>query len=48
MSVQIRSLSEQDIDDLVQLALLAWAPIFASFARVLGPEIYPILYPDWT
>ena len=47
MSVQIRSLSEQDIDDLVQLALLAWAPIFASFARVLGPEIYPILYPDW-
>jgi ribosomal protein S18 acetylase RimI-like enzyme len=26
---------------------LAWEPVFCSFRRVLGPEIYPIVYPDW-
>jgi ribosomal protein S18 acetylase RimI-like enzyme len=27
--------------------LRAWTPVFASFARVLGPDIYPLVYPDW-
>ena len=47
MSVQIRPASESDMEDLVRLSLLAWAPVFASFRQVLGPAIYPIIYPDW-
>jgi ribosomal protein S18 acetylase RimI-like enzyme len=31
----------------VQLSLLAWAPVFSSFERVLGAHIYAALYPDW-
>nr|WP_239579101.1 GNAT family N-acetyltransferase [Microlunatus panaciterrae] len=25
----------------------AWRPVFESFERVLGPEIYQRIYPDW-
>ena len=36
-----------DIDDVVQLSLAAWEPVFGSFRQVLGPAIYALLYPDW-
>jgi N-acetylglutamate synthase-like GNAT family acetyltransferase len=26
---------------------LAWEPVFSSFQQILGPSIYPIIYPDW-
>ena len=47
MNVQIRPVSELDINDLVDLSLLAFEPIFNSFAKILGPLIYPAIYPDW-
>lgn len=47
MNLKIRPVSEADIDDLVQLSLLAWEPVFCSFEVILGPAIYPIIYPDW-
>lgn len=47
MTVHIRPANEDDLEDLVQLTLLAFEPIFASFARILGPQIYPLIYPDW-
>jgi ribosomal protein S18 acetylase RimI-like enzyme len=47
VSLQIRAFVDTDLDDIVQLSLLAWEPVFESFSRVLGPNIYPILYPDW-
>ncbi len=43
----IRSFADQDLEDIVQLSLLAWEPIFISFEHILGPDIYPCLYPDW-
>jgi ribosomal protein S18 acetylase RimI-like enzyme len=43
----IRPLADRDVEVLVQLSLLAWAPIFRSFEQILGPNIYPLLYPDW-
>lgn len=43
----IRALTESDIEALVRLSLLAWAPIFESFEQVLGRRIYSIVYPDW-
>ncbi len=47
MSVLIRLIRHDEIDDLERLSLLAWAPVFRSFEEVLGSEIYARLYPDW-
>jgi GNAT superfamily N-acetyltransferase len=47
MSTDIRPLSGGDMEDVVQLSLLAWAPVFASFRQALGATVYAILYPDW-
>jgi len=35
------------MNDLITLTLLAFEPIFESFEKILGPHIYPIIYPDW-
>ncbi len=47
MNIQIRSLDANEIEEVVQLSLLAWAPVFHSFEQVLGSEIYARVYPDW-
>lgn len=47
MDVRIRPFRNDEIDDLVRLALAAWAPVFRSFEQILGTEIYPRLHPDW-
>ncbi len=47
MNVQIRLLHAGDIEEVLQLSLLAWAPVFRSFEHVLGPAIYTKIYPDW-
>jgi GNAT superfamily N-acetyltransferase len=36
-----------DLEDVVQLSLLAWASVFSSFKQVLGTQIYAALYPNW-
>jgi hypothetical protein len=40
MPIEIRALTEADIQAVVHLSLRAWAPVFASFETVLGEEIY--------
>lgn len=47
MNSHIRSFIDTDLDDIVELSLLAWEPVFNSFKQILGPDIYPIIYPDW-
>jgi GNAT superfamily N-acetyltransferase len=47
MVIQIRPLAEPDVEPVVALSLRAWAPVFASFAEVLGQGIYRHIYPDW-
>jgi ribosomal protein S18 acetylase RimI-like enzyme len=47
---RLRPLRRDDPEDVAaveRLALAAWAPVFRSFKRVLGAEIYARLYPDW-
>lgn len=34
-------------EDVVRLALRAWAPVFLSIERALDPEVYREHYPDW-
>ena len=47
MNLNIRPVRSDDVEDLVYLSLLAWAPVFPSFERILGPEIYGRIWPDW-
>ena len=47
MNLQVRSFVDDDMDAIIELSLLAWEPVFSSFEQVLGPKIFPILYPDW-
>lgn len=47
VNFHIRAFTDNDLDDIVQLSLLAWEPVFESFRQVLGSQIYSILYPDW-
>ena len=44
---RIRPLVNGDIGQIVELSLLAWEPVSESFEKVLGPDVFPILYPDW-
>ena len=47
MNLHIRPFHKEDGGEIVQLTLLAFEPVFSSFEHILGPGIYPILYPDW-
>ena len=47
MDIRIRLIRENDVEDVAQLSLLAWAPVFDSFQQILGPTIYAIIWPDW-
>ncbi len=48
MSFTIRPFEKSDLDDVVTLSVAAWEPIFVSWQKILGPELYPIaIYPDW-
>jgi ribosomal protein S18 acetylase RimI-like enzyme len=44
---KIRPVCEDDVEALVELSLLAWEPVFESFAQILGPSIYRSIWPDW-
>jgi ribosomal protein S18 acetylase RimI-like enzyme len=47
MPVEIRTFTTADVQAVVALSLRAWAPVFESFAAVLGESIYRRIYPDW-
>ncbi|MDP9480090.1 MAG: GNAT family N-acetyltransferase [Actinomycetota bacterium] len=47
MRPRIRPFEDRDAEAVVDLSLRAWAPVFASLERVLGPEIFGRLHPDW-
>src|SRR2546421_7251247 len=48
MNLHIRPLNNNDMDDIVQLSLLAWEPVFIAWQQILGPKLYPLaIYPDW-
>ena len=42
-----RSFVEGDMAEIVVLSLLAWELAFESMERVLGPRIFPLIWPDW-
>ena len=47
MILHIRPFEGNDINDIVELSLLAWEPIFTAWQQILGPKLYPLaIYPD--
>ena len=47
MNPHIRLVRANDVEDLVQLSLLAWEPVFSSFRQILGQAIYILIWPEW-
>ena len=47
MDYQYRPMHEDDIEPIVTLSLLAFEPVFTSFAQILGRAIFTRVYPDW-
>ncbi|MYQ86496.1 MULTISPECIES: GNAT family N-acetyltransferase, partial [unclassified Streptomyces] len=47
MQIQVRPFEVRDLDSVVDLSLRAWVPVYESFAKVLGPEVFQRQYPDW-
>lgn len=45
--VIIRDLEPADVDVVVDIALAAWEPIYASYRKMLGDEIYAAAHPNW-
>jgi len=46
MDLHIRPIRDGDVEPVVRLSLLAWAPVFASFRQIFGPAVYSLYYPD--
>ena len=46
MTVQIESYKVAHLDAVVQLALRAWTPVFASIQQAMEIEVYREFYPD--
>jgi len=44
---KIRPFSDPDLDSVLDIAVAAWTPVFASFHRTLGPRIFETVFPDW-
>ena len=45
--ITIRDLRPDDVDALVDIALAAWAPIYASYRQLLGEALFAAAFPDW-
>lgn len=43
----IRRGTKADVPAIQTVNLAAFRPIDESFERMLGPQVYPLLYPDW-
>lgn len=43
----IRDLEPGEVEAAVEIALAAWAPIYASFRRIMGEELFEAAFPDW-
>src|SRR3954470_16361451 len=45
--VEIRPLLSGDLPRIVEFALRAWEPVYASLRQVLGEDVFLHLHPDW-
>jgi len=45
--VRIRPYADSDWQSVLEICLLAFAPIHESFEALLGSELFLLVYPDW-
>ena len=45
--VLMRDLAPRDVEAVVEIAVLAWEPIYVSYREMLGDELFETLHPDW-
>lgn len=43
----VRRFAPRDLDQIVDLSIRAWAPVFSSFEAMMGPDLYARVHPDW-
>jgi ribosomal protein S18 acetylase RimI-like enzyme len=43
----IRRLLDADVETVIAFSVAAWAPVFASLERELGPVVFSAVFPDW-
>jgi GNAT superfamily N-acetyltransferase len=46
LQVAIREFESADLDTILEIAVAAWRPIFASFREIVGGEIFDLVTPD--
>jgi ribosomal protein S18 acetylase RimI-like enzyme len=46
-TIEIRDLQPGDESRLVDIALAAWTPIYESYRKSLGEELYDLMHSDW-
>lgn len=47
MDLKIEPYNSKHLEEIVRLSLRAWAPVFQSIEREMGPAKYRQYYPDW-
>ncbi|MBM3187116.1 MAG: GNAT family N-acetyltransferase [Chloroflexi bacterium] len=47
VAIGIRDLRPEDVERLVEIAVAAWAPIFAYFRETMGEELLRTAFPSW-
>jgi ribosomal protein S18 acetylase RimI-like enzyme len=47
MGLGIRPFRGTDVGRVLEITILAWTPVFESFRRILGADLFPIICPDW-
>ena len=45
--MKIRPFSDPDLDSVLDIAVAAWTPVFASFRRIMGHRIFETVCADW-
>jgi|SRR5437762_7751639 len=45
--MRIRPYTDRDWHAVVEICVLAFAPIYESFENLLGSELFRLVYPDW-
>src|SRR5215203_1600904 len=45
--IELRRFRSRDLPRIVEFALRAWEPVYASLREVLGDDIFLRLHPDW-
>ena len=45
--ITVRPFFQTDLEIVVEIAKIAWVPVFESYRRIMGDDIFDLTYPDW-